>query len=122
MSVFCLVHGSGQGPKGWDLLVVELDARGHHCVCVDLPTDQPAASATVYAGVIAKALENVDEPIVVAHSVSGLFLPLVPSYAGCQAGLSCRRDTAARRKLPIPDSILSRDSHGAVPAPVDNDP
>jgi pimeloyl-ACP methyl ester carboxylesterase len=81
VSVFCLVHGSGQGPKGWDLLVAELDARGHHCICVDLPTDQPASSATAYAGIIAKALEDAAEPIVVAHSVSGLFLPLVPNYA-----------------------------------------
>jgi hypothetical protein len=29
MSVFCLVHGSTQSPKGWDLLIPELTAHGH---------------------------------------------------------------------------------------------
>ena len=27
MSLFCLVHGSAQGPSGWDLLVPELNKR-----------------------------------------------------------------------------------------------
>src|SRR5665213_118499 len=80
MSTFCLVHGSAQGPNGWDRLVPELEALGHRCVCVDLPTDQPEMGAAGYAGVIARALAQVVEPIVVAHSVSGLFLPLVPQY------------------------------------------
>ncbi|MBZ5633301.1 MAG: alpha/beta hydrolase [Acidobacteriia bacterium] len=81
LSVFCLVHGSTQGPKGWDLLVEELRARGHDCVCVDLPTDQPDSGALVYAGAIGRAIENSNGAIVVAHSASGLFLPLVPEYA-----------------------------------------
>jgi pimeloyl-ACP methyl ester carboxylesterase len=81
MSVFCLVHGSTQSPTGWDLLVRELKIRGHDCICVDLPTDQPEAGATTYGKVIGAALEGVDRPTVVAHSASGLFLPLVPQYA-----------------------------------------
>jgi pimeloyl-ACP methyl ester carboxylesterase len=81
MSVFCLVHGSTQGPKGWELLVSELKARGHDCICVDLPTDQPGSTAAVYADAIGKALGKSKSPIVVAHSASGLFLPLVPEYA-----------------------------------------
>jgi pimeloyl-ACP methyl ester carboxylesterase len=81
MSIFCLVHGSTQGPRGWELLVSELKARGHDCICVDLPTDQPDSSATAYARAIGKALEKSKSPIVVAHSASGLFLPLVPEYA-----------------------------------------
>jgi pimeloyl-ACP methyl ester carboxylesterase len=81
MSVFCLVHGSTQGPTGWKLLNSELKARGHECICVDLPTDQPDAGAALYASIIGKALLNSDGAIVVAHSASGLFLPLVPEYA-----------------------------------------
>jgi pimeloyl-ACP methyl ester carboxylesterase len=81
MSVFCLVHGSTQGPNGWELLVSELRALGHHCICVDLPTDQPDSSATAYASAIGKVLEKSTSPIVVAHSASGLFLPLIPKYA-----------------------------------------
>src|SRR5258708_2713250 len=81
MSVFCLVHGSTQSPKGCDLLIQELTLRGHACICVDLPADQPEASATVYAQVIGAALRDVESPTVIAHSASGLFLPLVPDYA-----------------------------------------
>jgi pimeloyl-ACP methyl ester carboxylesterase len=81
MSVFCLVHGSTQSPKGWEHLVSELKVHGHTCICVDLPTDEPDASATRYAAVIGAALVGVTKAVVVAHSASGLFLPLVPDYA-----------------------------------------
>ncbi len=81
MSTFCLVHGSTQCPHGWDLLVSALKALGHDCICVDLPTDEPAAGAIRYAKVIGEVLAEVKHPIVVAHSASGLFLPLVPDYA-----------------------------------------
>jgi pimeloyl-ACP methyl ester carboxylesterase len=78
MSLFCLVHGSAQSPSGWDLLIPKLKELGHDTVVVDLPTDQPDASATVYADRIADSLATSDA-IVVAHSASGLFLPLVPT-------------------------------------------
>ena len=29
MPTFCLLHGSGQGPEGWELLRHELEARRH---------------------------------------------------------------------------------------------
>jgi pimeloyl-ACP methyl ester carboxylesterase len=81
MSLFCLVHGSTQSPEGWKLLVSALNARGHDCICVDLPIDEPNAGATRYAGIIAEALPSGSKPIVVAHSASGLFLPFVPDQA-----------------------------------------
>jgi len=76
---FCLVHGSTQNSSGWDLLVPALERLGHDAVCPDLPND-PAASATHYADAIADAIPPGREDVtVVAHSASGLFLPLVPS-------------------------------------------
>jgi pimeloyl-ACP methyl ester carboxylesterase len=81
MSIFCLVHGSTQGPKGWELLEAELKARGHEWICVDLPIDQPDSSATAYASAIGNVLQESRGSIVVAHSASGLFLPLIPEYA-----------------------------------------
>jgi pimeloyl-ACP methyl ester carboxylesterase len=78
MSLFCLVHGSTQDPSGWNLLVPELQRLGHETILVDLPIDQPDASATVYANRIADSIAS-DDAIVVAHSASGLFLPLVPA-------------------------------------------
>jgi pimeloyl-ACP methyl ester carboxylesterase len=81
MSVYCLVHGSTQSPKGWELLASELKALGHDLICVDLPTDEPDATAARYAQVVGAALAGVDRATVVAHSASGFFLPLVPDYA-----------------------------------------
>jgi pimeloyl-ACP methyl ester carboxylesterase len=81
MSVYCLVHGSTQSSRGFELLVSQLRAREHECICVDLPTDEPDASATRYAKVVGAALAGVNKPTVVAHSASGFFLPLVPNYA-----------------------------------------
>jgi len=79
LSLFCLVHGSAQSAAGWKLLVSELEARGHRGICVDLPTDEPAASANRYADLIADVVPEMEAPIVVAHSASGLFLPLLPA-------------------------------------------
>jgi pimeloyl-ACP methyl ester carboxylesterase len=79
MSLFCLVHGSGQSAAGWDLLLPELVRRGHEVVRMNLPTTEPDASATRYADLITEAIPpDRDDAIVVAHSASGMFLPLVP--------------------------------------------
>src|SRR5690348_13149197 len=32
MSVFCLIHSSGQGPHGWKLLADHLEKDGHHVI------------------------------------------------------------------------------------------
>jgi pimeloyl-ACP methyl ester carboxylesterase len=77
--LFGLVHGSTQNSSGWDLLITELQRLGHESICVDLPNN-PAASATVYAQVIAEKIpRHRNDVTVVAHSASGLFLPLVPA-------------------------------------------
>lgn len=63
----------------------ELNRRGHQTICADLPTNEPEASATRYARVIAHTLAESKGPvIVIAHSASGMFLPLVPQY--CAVG------------------------------------
>jgi pimeloyl-ACP methyl ester carboxylesterase len=80
MSVFCLVNGSTQNPLCWKLLVPELVKHGHQTITPSLPVDQPSASATMYAEVIAQALEGVTQDVIlVGHSASGMFIPLVPS-------------------------------------------
>jgi hypothetical protein len=79
VSLFCLVHGSTQGASCWDLLIPRLRNAGHECVATKLPTDAPDASATHYADLIARSIPaDRADAIVVAHSASGLFLPLVP--------------------------------------------
>lgn len=81
MSLFCLVHGSTQNASGWARLVPELQKRGHRVVSPDLLADEPEASASRYAQAIAEAMRGSTEaPVVVGHSVSGIFLPLLPAY------------------------------------------
>lgn len=80
MSTFCLVHGSTQSAAGWDRLVAELERRGHRTIAPALPANTPDASATVYADEIVRSLPgDASNVVVVAHSASGLFLPLVPA-------------------------------------------
>jgi pimeloyl-ACP methyl ester carboxylesterase len=79
MSLFCLVHGSTQNASCWDLLAPELRSLGHQTICPQLPVNEPDASATRYADVIANSIpQNREDVLVVTHSASGLFLPLVP--------------------------------------------
>jgi pimeloyl-ACP methyl ester carboxylesterase len=79
MSTFCLVNGSTQNPLCWKLLVAELARHGHQTITPSLPVDEPAASATRYAEVIAQALQTTDDDVIlVGHSASGMFIPMVP--------------------------------------------
>ena len=82
MSLFCLVHGSTQNASGWNLLVPELHLYGHEVICVDLPSDQPACGGIYFADIIVDALKKHPEKkaVLVAHSASGLLLPVVASW------------------------------------------
>jgi hypothetical protein len=42
---FLLVHGSTQGPGGYDRLAAALQDRGHRTVAADLPVDRPEWTA-----------------------------------------------------------------------------
>jgi pimeloyl-ACP methyl ester carboxylesterase len=79
MSQFCLIHGSTQSSKCWNLLILELERLGHQAIKVDLPTDKDT-SGMQYAETIVQELDEVNEDVIlVGHSVSGIFLPLVAS-------------------------------------------
>jgi pimeloyl-ACP methyl ester carboxylesterase len=78
MSLFCLVHGSTQDARCWDLLVPELDKYGHRAVRAELPTDETRADINLYAEIILKSIPDTsDDVTIVGHSASGYFLPLV---------------------------------------------
>jgi pimeloyl-ACP methyl ester carboxylesterase len=78
MGLFYLVHGSTQNSSGWDLLVLELERRGHEVVRMNLPGNEPDSRGTRYAGLIVRTIPaERSDAVVVAHSASGLFLPLV---------------------------------------------
>lgn len=77
MSTFCLVHGAWHGAWCWELVAPELEARGRRVIAPDLPSDDLGASFETYADVVVEALEGVDAPIVVGHSLGGMTIPLV---------------------------------------------
>jgi hypothetical protein len=59
-------------------VAAELESQGHQVVCPELAADNPEASSAYYVEAATSALRKIsDPPIVVAHSVSGLFLPLI---------------------------------------------
>jgi pimeloyl-ACP methyl ester carboxylesterase len=88
VSLFAIVHGSMAGPAAHTRLADELKRRGHWALLLELPVDRPDLTGTDYARLVAEQLDAgvaedgiEDEPVVVvAHSASGLFLPLVPSF------------------------------------------
>jgi pimeloyl-ACP methyl ester carboxylesterase len=78
MSVFALVHGGAHGGWCWELLVPELEKRGHSAVAPDLPIEDDTAGAAEYAEVVVDALRaSGDDVIVVGHSLGGLCIPTV---------------------------------------------
>jgi pimeloyl-ACP methyl ester carboxylesterase len=82
---FVLLHGTGQGPAGWERLISVLEGRGHRAFAVDFPTDRPELRADDYAGIAADQVgAAVHEPAVVAHSGAGLLLPAVADAVGAR--------------------------------------
>ncbi len=92
--LFCVVHGLTQNATGSSPLVRELEKRAHQTLCITLPND-PDASGVQDATVIANALaDSKESPIVVAHSASGLFLPLFVVF---HRGMACGGDILVAR-------------------------
>jgi len=81
MTTFCLIHSSGQGPDGWKLLVRELERRGHRALTPALDVSRTDEGLVFHAETLVEALERSGlqspEVVCVAHSASGMYLPLV---------------------------------------------
>src|SRR5437667_6891396 len=81
ITTFCLIHGSGQGPEGWKLLVHELEQKGHSVLTPAFHLDRTDERAAWHADTLVEALKSSGhEPadvVCVAHSANGMYLPLV---------------------------------------------
>jgi len=102
MSVFCLVHGSTQGPKGWELLVPELrraatTASALTCRPI-IPTQAPPRTPAQLAG--AWRNQNVRSSWLTLQADCSC--PYSGIRGGFQAGVCGRRNTDTRRELPVP--------------------
>lgn len=113
MADVVLVHGTTQGPRGWDRLRTALAARGHRTIPVDLVEDRDQTVGKYVTAAAAQVPSDTHSPIVVAHSGAGTLLP----------GLS--RSLGARRQFwlaaYVPDGRRSMlDEVRASPAEVFN--
>jgi Alpha/beta hydrolase family len=124
MSFFCLIHGGAHGPEGWTLLAGELEQRGHRVLSAALPLNEPDASATRYAAAIAEQVNARDDKsartILLAHSVSGLFLPLaaelcLPAHMVFLAALVPRPGVSMKEQFRADPSMFSPAWVGANP-------
>ena len=81
MTAYCLIHGSGQGPEGWKLLVHELEQRGHSVLTPAFEVNRTDQGLIWHAETIVNALArsgmNPADVVCVAHSASGMYLPLI---------------------------------------------
>ena len=75
MSDVVLVHGTTQNAAGFAPLLAVLRERGHRALAVDVPSGAPGTIAE-HAEVLADQLpDDLDRPVVLAHSAGGLLLP-----------------------------------------------
>ncbi len=81
MTAYCLIHGSGQGPDGWRMLVDELKRRGHGVLTPAFQVSRTDAGLAWHAETIVNDLDNSGmnpaDVVCVAHSASGMYLPLI---------------------------------------------
>ncbi len=77
MATFALVHGAWVDSWFWSRVSPHLEKAGHRVVAPDLPTEDPEADFSTYAGIVSDALGDADDAIVVGWSLGGLTIPLV---------------------------------------------
>jgi pimeloyl-ACP methyl ester carboxylesterase len=81
MATFFLIHGSGQGPAGWKLLVDQLEGRGHRVLTPALDVTRADESLAWHTATLVEALDRSGVPpselVMLAHSAGGMYLPLV---------------------------------------------
>jgi pimeloyl-ACP methyl ester carboxylesterase len=77
MKTFGLVHGGSLGGWCWEMLLPELEQRGHRAATVDLPLEEQSAGALRFAEAVLDAFAGIDELVLVGHSFAGLITPLV---------------------------------------------
>jgi pimeloyl-ACP methyl ester carboxylesterase len=77
MATFALIPGAGGVAWYWHRVAALLEAAGHGAIAVDLPGDDPAAGLPEYADLVAAAVGERRDMVVVAQSLGGFTAPLV---------------------------------------------
>ena len=84
MADFVLLHGTTQGPQGWDRLADALRALGHRAHAVDLLAAEREPAEACAEVVRAQLPRDLADAAVVAHSGAGLLLPAVAEALGAR--------------------------------------
>lgn len=77
MRSFVLIPGAGGVAWYWHRVVPLLTAAGHEAIPVDLPGDDDSAGLPEYAGIVAAAIGDRSDVVLVAQSLGGFTAPLV---------------------------------------------
>ena len=77
MVTFGLIPGAGGSGWYWHRVEEELRGHGHETVAVDLPATDDRAGLAEYTAVVADAVGERDDLILVAQSMGGFTAPLV---------------------------------------------
>jgi pimeloyl-ACP methyl ester carboxylesterase len=106
MTLFALIHGGAHGGWCWELVVPELEARGHRAVAPDLPLADETAGAEAWARTVIDAIDAVtaptdDDVVLVGHSLAGMCLPVIASQR------SVRRMVFLAAMVPAPGRVYA---------------
>src|SRR5947208_9398681 len=74
---FVLIPGAGGAAWYWHRVIPLLRGAGHEAIAVDLPGDDPAAGLPEYARLVASAIGDRGNVVLVAQSLVGFTAPLV---------------------------------------------
>ena len=77
MSTFVLIPGAGGTAWYWHRIIPLLQRAGHEAIAVDLPGDDPTAGLLEYTRLVADAIGDRDDVVLVAQSLGGFTAPLV---------------------------------------------
>jgi len=77
MPTFVLIPGAGSGPWTWEAVAQRLRTAGHHAIAVDLPCEDPDAGLGDYADLVAAAISEPPNTVLVAQSLGAFTAALV---------------------------------------------
>jgi alpha-beta hydrolase superfamily lysophospholipase len=85
MSTFVLIPGAGGAAWYWHRIVPRLREAGHQAIAVNLPAADASAGLLEYAGIVAGAIGDRTDVVLVAQSLGGFTAPLVATAVPVRA-------------------------------------
>lgn len=97
MATFVLIPGAGgAGQVYWREAAVELEARGHTAIPVEIPGDDPAVGLPEYAAITDEAIGEHRDVVLVAQSMGGFTVPMISK------GAAVARVVLVNAMVPVP--------------------